>query len=134
MRITGTITLNLVLDLAPPNPPSNVKGTLNMSTATITWVDPTARSDGSPLSAAEIVNIEVFDSAASDPTVPIGIVAGGVQTFTTGTLTVGVHSFDLVCTDTTGHQSAPSGTASVTVQATLAPPNPPSNVVATLNP
>jgi hypothetical protein len=104
----------------------------NMTTATLKWTDPTARVDGTALASSEIASIDIFDTAS--PGAPIGNVMGGVETFTTGTLSVGDHTFTTVCNDTTGHKSAASGPATVTVAPTLAAPNPPSNLTATLNP
>jgi hypothetical protein len=104
-----------------------------VSTATVTWVAPTARVDGSPLAAADIASYAVFDDAS--PGAPIGSVPGSAVSFTTGALTVGTHNFTVTVTDSTGHTSAPSApAATVTVPATLANPMPPSNVTATLNP
>jgi len=101
-----------------------------MATASLTWIDPTARVDGTALAASEIASIDIFDSVSGH----IGSVLGGVQKFTTAVLTVGDHTFTVTCTDTTGHVSAASGPATVTVVAVLANPNPPSGLTATLNP
>ena len=103
-----------------------------MSIATLTWADPTTRVDGSALASAEIASIDVFDSAASDPTIPVGNVLGGVGTFTTRTLAVGTHAFTVVVNDTTGHKSAPSNAATVTVATTLAVPSAVTNLAAQL--
>ena len=102
----------------------------NMATATLTWSNPTTRVDGSPLAAADILRVEVFDTTAS------GVTSFGFATspFTTPTLTVGDHSFTVVVTDTTGHVSAPSNNATVTVTPTAANPSPVTDLAATLNP
>ena len=105
-----------------------------MATATLTWTPPTARTDGTQLSPDEIASVEVFDTAATDPTQPIAVVQGAGGNFTTDVLIVGVHNFTVVTLDTTGHQSAASNTASVTVPATLANPNAVTDLAATLNP
>jgi hypothetical protein len=105
----------------------------NMATATLTWTNPTTRVDGSPLAATDIGGINVFDSAAPDPTVPIASLLA-VTSFTTGTLTVGAHSFTVVVVDTTGHSSAPSNVVTVTVAATLSNPSPVTDLAAVLNP
>lgn len=104
-----------------------------MSTATLTWTDPTTRTDGTALTAAEIASVAIFDSAAANPAVAIGTVAGGVTTYTTGTLSVGTHSFTVVVTDTAGHVSAASNAASVTVSPTLAAPAAVSDLAVVLN-
>jgi hypothetical protein len=93
-----------------------------MSTVALKWTDPTARVDGVPLAAADIASIDIFDSAATDPTVAIGNVPGAGTSFTTGVLSVGVHNFTAVVNDTTGHKSAPSNVFSATIAATLAAP------------
>jgi hypothetical protein len=123
-----------------PRPPSNLKATLTqrkqgratLTTATLTWTDPTTRVDGTALAPNEVASIDIFDTAS--PGAAIGNVPGGAQKFTTGTLSVGDHSFTAVANDTSGHKSAPSGAATVTVLPTLAAPNPPSGLTATLNP
>jgi hypothetical protein len=104
-----------------------------VSTATITIVDPTTRTDGAVLSPADIASIDIFDDASPTPTVPIGVVQGAGTSFTTGVLSVGVHNFTAIVNDTTGHSSASSVAASVTVVATLAPPSV-AVITATLNP
>jgi hypothetical protein len=104
-----------------------------MATATITITLPTARTDGSALAPGDIASISVFDSAS--PGTAIGVVdtPSSITLFATKTLAVGDHNFTATVTDTTGHVSAPSNIASVTVPATLANPNPPI-ITATLNP
>ena len=105
-----------------------------MSTVTLTWDIPTTRTDGTPLGPDEIASIDVFDDL-SDGNGPqkIGSVTGAGTTFTTPTLSVGSHSFTLFVNDTTGHKSAASAPTPVTVPATLASPNPVTNVQFTLN-
>lgn len=100
-------------------------------TATITWVDPTLRMDGTPI-APDTFHVNVFDSASPTPNTPIGSVAKGVQTFTTGALSAGVHSFTLTAVDSEGDTSAvTSPPASVTVPFTA--PLAPTSVAAALN-
>ena len=105
-----------------------------MTTATLKWADPTTRVDGSPLAPAEIASIDVFDSAASNPAIPIGNVPGGAQMFTTGVLSVGDHTFSFVVNDTTGHKSVSVAAPPVTVAPTLANPSPVGSITVTLNP
>jgi hypothetical protein len=84
------------------------------------------------------MEIDVFDLAdnpAAPPTnVQIGTIPGAGTSFTTGVLTVGVHNFTVVVQDTTGHRSAASNVASVTVPATAANPAAVTDLAATLNP
>lgn len=101
-----------------------------MSTATITWVDPVNRTDGTAI-APDTFIIQVFDSASVTPATPIGTVAAGVQTFTTAVLSSGVHTFVLTATDSEGDVSPPTVGVSVTV--TSASPNAPTNVAVVLN-
>lgn len=105
-----------------------------MSTVTLTWDDPIARTDGTPLSPDEIASIAVLDDIG-DGTGPqiIGSVTGAGTSFTTGVLAVGNHLFTEVVNDTTGHKSAASTPVSVTIPATLANPNPVTNVQFTVN-
>ena len=97
-----------------------------MSTATLTWTPPTTRTDGSTLPPDQIAGADIFDTA-SLPTPggspPIGSVIGATGTFMTGVLSVGPHGFTVVTRDTTGHSSAASNIASVTVPATQANPS-----------
>lgn len=124
---------------APPRPIRNLRAKLTtkgknlMSTATLVWTVPTTRTDGTPLSAAEIDHQDIFDSAADNPNTPIGTVTGAGNTFTTGVLTTGTHNFTVTVTDTTGHTSAMSNTATVTVPVTLAAPSAVTDLAATLN-
>lgn len=104
-----------------------------MATATITIVQPTTRTDGSPLSPDTIATTEIFDSASPTPLVAIGSVLGAGTTYVTDVLTVGAHNFTATVTDTSGHVSAASNVASVTVDATLANPMPPT-ITAVLSP
>ncbi len=105
-----------------------------MSTATLTWVNPTTRVDNTALASTDIASISVFDSASVTPLTAIGTVAGAGTTFTTDVLTVGDHGFTVEVVDTTGHVSAASNIATVTVPATLAAPSPATALVAVLNP
>jgi hypothetical protein len=105
-----------------------------VSTASLTWTAPTTRTDGSALTPAEIASTDIFDSASSTPALPIGTVQGAANAFTTTVLSVGPHSFTVIVRDTTGHSSASSNVASVTVPATLASPTAVSDLAATLSP
>ncbi len=102
-----------------------------MSTATITWTDPIKRTDGTDI-APDTFHINIFDDASPTPTTPIGSVPGGAQTFTTGSLSFGVHNFTLTAVDSEGDTSA--ATPPVAVSVTIAAPLPPTNVAATINP
>jgi hypothetical protein len=86
------------------------------------------------MAASEISNTSVFDTASLTPLIPIGTVQGAATGFATGILTVGVHNFTVVVNDTTGHSSAASNVATVTVPATLANPTAPSDLAAVLAP
>jgi hypothetical protein len=96
-----------------------------MSKVLLKWVDPTTQvnTDGTtgPIDAG--FSVAVFDDTA--PATPIGTVAAGVQTFTTGVLTPGVHTFAVVIVSAKGVSSVPSNTATVTIgAATPATPSP----------
>ena len=97
--------------------------------ATITWVDPTQRTDGTAI-APDTFNVLIFDSLSPTPATPIATVAQGVQTYTTGVLSVGAHVFTLEADDSEGDISVPSASATVTIAAALAAPNPPTSVEA----
>lgn len=93
-----------------------------MATATLSWTNPTSRTDGVALSPDEIASVDIFDSAETDPTQPIGRVPGAGTSFTTGLLTVGTHGFTAVVNDVNGHKSAPSNSAVAIIEATQANP------------
>jgi hypothetical protein len=106
---------------------------IKMTTAILTWKDPTTRTDGSPISP-DIIHINVFDDASPTPNQPIGAVAAGVQTYETAALSAGVHNFTITAVDSEGDTSTVAPCGSVTVPVTLAAPNPPTSGVAVLNP
>ena len=105
-----------------------------MATATLTWTPPATRTDGTVLTPDQIAGADIFDSASSTPTTPVGSVSGASGSFTTDTLAVGVHNFTVITRDTTGHSSAASNMASVTVPAVLANPSAVTDLAAVLNP
>src|SRR6266478_2728338 len=118
---------------ANPSAISNlrVKG-FNMATATLTWAPPTTRTDGTTLPPDQVFGADIFDTAATPAL--IGSVMGAAGTFMTGVLSVGIHNYTVVTHDTTGHSSASSNVASVTVPAILANPSAITNLMAVLNP
>lgn len=95
---------------SPPRKPINLKVKLNMTTntATLTWTNPTTRTDGSPLLPADISHVEIFD--LSDTSFGFG-----TSPFITPVLNTGDHSFTVTVTDLAGKVSAPSNVAKVTV-------------------
>jgi len=105
-----------------------------MATATLNWTPPTTRTDGSALPPDEIMGTDVYDLAGSDPTTPIGSVTGATGSFVTDILSVGVHNFNVIVRDTTGHSSAASNIASIEVPPVQANPSAVSDLTATLNP
>jgi hypothetical protein len=131
--------------LLPPASATHVKAVLErtnlMSTATVTWVNPTFRVAVPPLppvalDPSEIASVDIFDSFAPDT--PIGTVSGGTtMTFTTPELAVGDHAFTVVVIETKkGLKSAPSDASAILTVGTpdLTAPMPATNVVAVLNP
>jgi hypothetical protein len=126
----------LKLLFKPSAPVTNleVKRNLAMSTATLSWTNPTTRIDGSALAPTDIASINVFDADSPTPDTPIGIVLpGGGQvptTFMTAVLAPGNHSFTVVVNDTAGHASAPSNAATLTVAEPA--PSPATGLTATL--
>lgn len=106
---------------------------MTANTVTLTWVDPTELVDGLPLPAGSTV--AAFDSGSPTPSVALGTVAVGVQTFTTAVLAPGLHNFTVVVTDPAGVSSVPSNVASVTVPTPvdMSPPDPATGLVAVLN-
>lgn len=106
-----------------------------MATANLVWTLPVARTDGAALAPEDIASIGVSDDLGDgNGAQSIGSVAGAGVNFATPVLTVGTHRFTVIGTDTTGHVSAPSNVATLTVPATLAAPNPVSDLTATLVP
>lgn len=107
-----------------------------MSTATLTWTNPTTRIDGSALAASDIASVNIFDQITNPnfpaPTIQIGSVGPGVNTFTTSALASGTHNFTVVVVDTQGNSSASSNVAVLSVGSAV--PSAVTNLVATLNP
>jgi hypothetical protein len=105
------------------------------NTATLTWTNPTTRTDGSILSSSDIATVSIFDVSTASPSLDLikTITGGTTTTFTTDALTTGFHNFTVTVTDTVGHTSAQSNVASVEVISTLANPSPATNLTAVLN-
>lgn len=103
-----------------------------MSTATLTWVLPTARTDGSALAPTDIASVEILDAVNGAAAVQIGTAQGAATTFTTGPLVGGSHVFTVIVVDTAGDMSAASAPATLAVPE--AAPNPATDLVAVLNP
>ena len=95
--------------------------------ANLKWTPPTTRVDGSALDPSEIASVDVTDSFDGS----VENIPGNANSFATGTLAVGQHNFTVVTNDTTGHSSAPSNAASVTVAPTLAAPSAVTDLAAT---
>lgn len=105
-----------------------------MSTASLVWVNPTTRTDGTALDPSAIASVDVFDSVDGAAPVNIANLPGAATTFTTGVLTVGNHTFTVDVNDTSGHVSAQSAGVLATVVAVLASPSAPTGLTVTLNP
>lgn len=111
-----------------------------MSTARITWVDPTARTDpqATPLSPAEIAFITVLMSTDNGQTyADVGHAAAGQGTFDQVVTDPGTYLFKLETVDTQNPPltSPDSIVVSVTVPVpALAAPGAPTNVSASLLP
>lgn len=106
-----------------------------MSTAILTWTNPTTRTDGSALTSADIASVNIFDVPTTDPSGPqIGTVSGGsTTTFTTDVLTQGFHNFTVVVVDTAGLSSVASNVATLQIEPTGVAPSPATNLTAVLN-
>lgn len=101
--------------------------------ANVQWNLPTQRTDNSALPAAQIAQIKVFSSLNGGGYGLIGTAAGDATSFLTDVLAPGTYNFKVTAVDTDDQESALSpGSNAVTVVALPAPPNPPSNVGATL--
>lgn len=101
-------------------------------TVTVTWTNPTTRTDGTALAASAIAKVDIMDSQVSG--LPLGTVTGGTTTtFTSLQLAAGTHVLSLIWTDTAGNKSVASNTMSVVVPVPLAPPNAGTLNSATLN-
>ena len=106
-----------------------------MATANLGWTLPVARTDTTALAPQDIASVDVFDDLGDGKGAQlIGSASGAATSFATPVLSVGTHRFTVVVNDTTGHKSAPSNVAQLTVPATLAAPNAVSDLSATLVP
>jgi hypothetical protein len=104
------------------------------NTAHVTWIDPTQRTDGTPLKPTEIASILVLWSSDNGNTyVEAGHAAAGQQQFDQALPAPGTYLFKLECVDTQSPPatSADSNVASVILPVTL-PPNPPDTVLVQL--
>ena len=105
------------------------------NTARVTWKDPTQRTDGTALSAAEIAYVNVQWSSDNGNTyVDAGHAAAGQQQFDQVLPAPGTYLFKLQCVDTQTPPatSADSSIASVVVPVVIPPPNPPDTVAVQL--
>ncbi len=103
-------------------------------TVTITWIDPALRATAPPTPIApDTFVIDIYDSAAPAPNVPIASIPQGVQTYTTGNLTPGVHRFTLTAIDSEGDASTSVTPAPASFIVPLTAPMPPTSVTAKQN-
>lgn len=102
-----------------------------MTTATIAWVLPTTRTDGSTLDPSEIAGIQVWDAVNGAAAAQIGVTNGPATSFVTGALAGGSHVVTMIVVDTVGDDSAPSTPVTGTVP--YAPPSPVTGVTFTVN-
>jgi len=84
-----------------------------MKSVTITWSEPTTRTDGTALPASEIAQVEVFQVSGTTLTSLAKVAPNASQTINRA-LPDGAYTFRLVVTDIYGKTSAP-----VDVTATL---------------
>ena len=83
-------------------------------TVELTWLDPSVRADGSPLSAAEIASVKVLMSAdAGANFTELGSVGAGAQAFAQTDLPDGTYIFKVVVVDT---QVDPKSSSGVTIE------------------
>ena len=80
--------------------------------AVLMWTDPSTSVDGLPLSPEDIAEVAIWEVGQQ---FKLGSVGAGIQTFTTESLTTGVHVFYAVTTTHVGHQSAPSNMVQITI-------------------
>jgi hypothetical protein len=99
-----------------------------MSTATLTWTNPTTRTDGSPLAPEDIAWVDVYDNGAD-----IMSIGGAATSATTGNLTVGSHKFSVVVHDNKGQQSAQSNISTVNIFPVVGAPNAVTDLSAVVN-
>ena len=100
-----------------------------MVTATLDWVNPTTRTDGSPITTASIAQTKIFDTAAGVPGNQIGSTQAGGTNFQTGPLPNATHTFTVSVVDTTGQESAMSSPATVIIN--VPAPNPATGLTVT---
>jgi hypothetical protein len=91
-------------------------------TVKLAWTAPSARVDGSALALTAIADFKVYDTSIAVPGAPgqlITTMAGpftvAAQTFTTGTVPAGTHTYVVVTDTTDGLTSAVSNVASAVV-------------------
>lgn len=90
--------------------------TVNSGTATLHWVAPTTRQDGSPFSLSELKGYNVYEGTASTNLASVvRIDAATATSYTVSNLAPGTHYFTVTAYDTTGAESNFSNIASKTI-------------------
>lgn len=102
------------------------------TTVTLTWTNPTTRTDGSTVTGALTTTITDAITLPGQPTAPPVAIGTGTSPFKTPALAAGSHSFTVVNCESGGGCSAASN---VVVELIVPPaPNPVSNLAGTIGP
>lgn len=98
--------------------PFSITVTINNSgTATLSWVAPTTRKDGSPFSLSELRGYNVYEGATSTNLSPVTSITDPTATnHTVSNLATGTHFFAVTAYDTSGAESSYSNVVGKTIK------------------
>ena len=79
---------------------------IRLGTATLSWVAPTKRQDGSPFSLSDLRGYKVYEGAAAITLAPaVNITTPTTTSYTISNLALGTHYFTVTAYDTAGAES-----------------------------
>lgn len=102
------------------------------ATVTLTWTNPTTRTDGSPITGALTTNIYDVVTPPSGPPLASALIGTGTSPFTTPVLASGGHVFTVVNCEAGGGCSAPSNAVAQAIVPAL--PNAVTDLSGAVNP
>lgn len=89
----------------------------NTGTATLSWVAPATRQDGSPFSLSDLRGYNVYEGTSTSNMSRVkAINVAATTVYTVSNLAVGTHYFTVTAYDTTGAESSRSNIASKTIR------------------
>jgi hypothetical protein len=107
----GSATAIATITVAPKPAPVVASGS-----AVLSWSIPTTRSNGSPLTMAELAGYEIYVlSESTGQSSVVTVSSGATTTYTVSGLAAGTYYFSMAAKDTAGNLSALSAVVSKTI-------------------